>query len=210
MTVTAYYLQYDADLIDEFDVDHVAEFVRVAELIVLAGLNLPDEVPVDGPVLAEASWEALDEIDFPNNNSGWPIMSLRMLDVLAGVGSLPRHRLIPVRMIDDSVPDAERTDLAGRLRPEVLRDDFVGFHVLEHDGRLDWGRSDCEQDPDIERFARPLRSMVLQPFPNGMPPVFRVDAAPFDLFVSPEAKAALEAAGIGGVVYMPIGSYTVI
>ena len=65
-----------------------------------------------GPVHFDANLAALEKSDFPVSDVGWPLMSRRMLEVLTSVRPFP-HRVIPVVMLDDTLPAGDRFDVEG-------------------------------------------------------------------------------------------------
>jgi hypothetical protein len=192
-----------------WDAAHLGDDATDADLVKFPGWEnvggwqstRPIEVP--GKIFFEANLKSLSEIDFPLNNVAWPIMSWRMLDVLLRAGKFP-HRAIPVTMLDDTVPTDRRLDDSGDPRPGVADDRFAAVQLLEHADLLDWEKSEFLPDKRTPGAAKMITRVVLKELPGGLPPLFRLSAKPRALFVSADARAALEAAHIHGVIYRPL------
>jgi hypothetical protein len=132
--------------------------------------------------------------DYPDNREGWPIMSKRMLEALLSVRDFP-HQAIPIVMLDAFTPiEFEENH------------DYVAVQLLEHQDVFDWEKSIYERDPELTNGVDSLEKLVLKEPPEGLPSLFRVTTTPLSnkLYVSPEGKAALEAAGIRGVNFVPL------
>jgi hypothetical protein len=134
------------------------------------------------------------QIDYPYlpDLISWPIMSVRMLDVLLSVGDFS-HQVIPIIF----------THIDGLLPSSEERHDFIILQLLEHFDGLDRNRTEYsstfdESDPELERIDI-TGEMVLKEPPNGFPPIFRVKEDRVPLYVSTAAKEALEKAGIQGL-----------
>ncbi len=145
------------------------------------------------------------QIDYPYipNVRFWPIMSRRMLDVLLSIRSFS-HQIIPVVFthIDAFLPNDGERQKASLL---IRNHDFVILQLLEHFGGLDRDRTEHtstfdESDPEFERVDI-TGEMILKEPPNGFPPIFRVKEDGVLLYVSAEAKKALEKAGIQGLSF---------
>jgi hypothetical protein len=156
---------------------------------------------VPNPVLFEANFEVTRQSDYPCNDVNWPIMSPRILETLRKVGDFP-HRLVPVRLVDRSVPGPKRYLPDGTLRPDVIDDRFAAVQLIEHIDVVDWERSVFERDqigPGIVFHS--FDKLVLREPDGGLPPLFRIPSSKGLLLVSAAARQALESAGIRGVVF---------
>jgi hypothetical protein len=158
---------------------------------------------VPTPALFEASVQVTRQNDYPCNDSVWPLMSPRMLDVLRQVGDFP-HRLIPVRLVNRKTRRPGRKRSAGRLQPEVADDRFVGVQLTEHIDVVDWERSRFEWSQVGPAAVYDFDELVLVEPPGGLPPLFRVPSDASLLLVSAQARRALESAGIQGVAFDPL------
>jgi hypothetical protein len=137
----------------------------------------------------------LSMTDFPNLEDAdyWPVMSRRMAEVILSVGDFP-HQIIPVAFMDHL--------------DEPIEEDYVILHLTELSDFLDQDKSIYTREP-VEgypgrTFICDIEKLVLKEPVNGFPPMFRVHWTEIDLFVSAEAKTALEAAGIQGLSFESI------
>lgn len=157
------------------------------------------------PVHFDTNFALLEDVpDYPNNTANWPIMSHRMLDVLLSVREFPYHA-IPVTLVQDTVDVDIRYDADGRPKPEYSKTDYVAVQLTSYADVFDAERSECSPYP----FAWAANSrgivdkLVMRVPPEGLPPLFRIEETAIPIFVSAEARAALESAGIRGPVYWP-------
>lgn len=177
----------------------IVEFPGWDNNICLAGIRelfQPSE-----PVEFDTHFELLqDAPDYPNNTPEWPVMSHRMLDVLRSVGDFPHH-VIPVTLVQDTIPVEVRYDADGRPRPEYSKNDYVAVQLTSYTDVFDTERSRFRWNPMFPDSAIRVDKYEFRVPPEGLPPLFRVQIFTVDLFVSAEARAALEAANISGPVY---------
>ena len=142
----------------------------------------------------------IEGLDYILSNPNLPIMSKRMLSVLESVKDFP-HQTIPVT-IEDTVLV---TDEDGKSRPSgKVNTDYVAVQLLE---QLDiFDREKSVYKPSVlnpDRVGR-IRKLVLKVPEEGLPPIFRIKDNRTYLYVSPEAKTALEEAGITGIRFVPL------
>ena len=127
-----------------------------------------------------------------------------MIEILRGVRDFP-HRLIPVRFVDRKVRGPARYRPDGSMRPEVVDDRFAAVQLTEHLDCVDWEQSVFERDAiDTGILFYSFDRLVLREPPGGFPPLFRIPENNGMLFVSADARRALEEAGIVGVAFMSI------
>lgn len=183
-------MTYDVSLIRSGNADY--ERVFFAETARIAS---PE------PLQFVANFDALKGRDFPVPEPiDFPIMSRRMLEILRTVGPF-EHRALTCVMIDDTVMPAERYDDRG-LRHDIVDDRYVAVHLTTHVAdAFDWERSKYERDDDEPERLLVLEKLVLKEAP--LPPLFRLAPYPRVLFVSAEAKAALEGERVRGVHFVP-------
>lgn len=181
----------------EHDGEHLGDDQTDASLVEFEGSDALAGLIDDRPltrlperICFEANTATLEKIDYPINDHGWPIMSTRMLDVLRAVGDFP-HRAIPLVMLDDTV-DPPRPGSANR--------DFVAVQLTGYTDAFDWDRSEYTRSALADDRVLKVKKLVLKDAP--LPPLFRLSARPGPLLVSAAARAALEAAGIGGVRFV--------
>jgi len=156
------------------------------------------------PVEFDTNFALLDDApDYPNNTADWPVMSRRMFDVLLSVGEFAHHA-IPVTLVQDTIPVDVRYDALGRPKPEYSKTNYVAVQLLSYADVFDRERSLftlSRRDPD--EIMR-IRKLALDIPPEGLPPLFRLEVYDIHLFVSAEARAALDSAGIRGPEYVPL------
>lgn len=181
----------------------IVEFPGWRDNIQLADVWPPVRPPQ--PVDFDTNFELLElEVpDYPNNTARWPIMSRRMLDVLLSVREFPYHE-VPVILVDDTAPVEVRYDALGRPRPEYSRTDFVAVQLAQYTDAIDMDKSKFDVWPMMPSRISLFERLVLSVPPEGLPPLFRMEAYAIQLFVSAEARDALERAGIRGPVYVPL------
>jgi hypothetical protein len=141
-------------------------------------------------ILFVAERKYLSMTDFPNLEYAdcWPVMSRKMAEVLLSVGDFP-HQIIPVSFVD-------HLDMP-------IECDYVILHLTERSDLLDTNKSIYTREPVMDDSGRTficdIEKLVLKEPGNVLPPMFRVKWTEVYLFVSAEAKIALEAAGIQGL-----------
>ena len=128
-----------------------------------------------------------ENIDFPFNDVQWPLMTKYMIDVLFSITPF-KHRLIPVTILDHE-------------NKIISENDYYSLQLIEHLDILDMEKSvyimdDEEPERIIDIFKAVFKETVFK-----LPPVFRLKVNPLYLFVSYDAKHALERAGVKGLEF---------
>jgi hypothetical protein len=163
------------------------------------------------PFPARIEFIAFGEIwtytDYPYTDVRWPIMSKRMLDTLLRVSYVP-HRTYPVVMVDGQIFYDEK--LGKRVPIGTENHDYVAVQLTDHEPVFDYDRSVYDEDPEAPHIITHVKKLVLTTPPGGFPSLFRVRGTGLrlPLYVSAEARAALEAAGIRGVEFSLPLDYT--
>ena len=154
-------------------------------------ITLPENTEFEG-------WEfLLKNSDYPYNRERFPIMSQRMLDVLLGVKDFP-HQAISIEIEDVKAIWSESEK--DYVRSGIINRDYVLVQLLEHQDIFDFEKSEYTRSDASPKFARHVRQLYVREPEDGFPPLFRVSAMLSTiLFVSEEAKAALQAADIKGI-----------
>jgi hypothetical protein len=204
----------------KWNIDHLVDNAEVdGWLRTLTFPNAPDEsafwrikedLNLPNPVEFDAIGEAFETIDYPYTDVGWPIMSKRMLDTLLSVGDF-RHRSYPLLMVDCEQIYDERLDKDTNSGIEY--DNFFAVHVLEDLDVFDWENSIYERSSKNPNAVKETEKIILKEPITGFPPLFRVITVPLrtDLYVSAEARTALEIAGIRGVDFIQVeNNYTLV
>lgn len=198
MTQQVFELSWSANFVDD-DLDHESwlrefpdieepEFWRAQEINLSEGKSIEFESPGD----------ILQDVDWPYNDKGWPLMSLKMLNILLSVREFP-HQALPVIMTDTTLYWDE-----GRQRGFQSDDknhNFILLNLLEELDIFDWENSIYEPDELTPQYPCWVKKMVFKVPENGFPSIFKVSTHPARLYVSAEARTALEAANIKGVKF---------
>jgi hypothetical protein len=139
-------------------------------------------------------------VDFLRGNPSWPIMSKRVLYVLQSVGSFS-HKAIPMRIFDYSLEDKVGMYLGKEyFPPEVCNQDYVVVQLLDALDVIDTQLSEYGKPGSI--LPAPITRLVLREPAGGFPPIFRLEKDfYYSLYVSPQAKHALEDADIRGLEF---------
>jgi len=201
----AYVLKWDLDHLgdDEFDA-RLMEFSgwkNVGALASTKDYTLPENI------YFEANFRTLKKISYPYNSIRWPIMSKKMLKILLSVGTFP-HRTIPITMINDTVMTLDRYDQKGNYKTEVLNNNYVAIQLLESLDVIDFNKSKVERDEDYPQYIDFIEKLVLKVLPEGLPPLFRIQNYFVPLFISGEAREAVEAANLQeGIKFIPLDEY---
>jgi hypothetical protein len=184
----------------ELGVHEVPELEWTGGLFKTTPYNLPD------PVVFYVDPEFLLYTDYPTNNKSWPIMSRRMLYTLLTVGDFP-HRVIPIALMDGTqfIFEPERRFIDGQPNPEITNfNDYIAIQLLERSNYFNFEKSEYERHPRDPNWVRSVSKYVLNEPDAGFPPLFRLDVQSPELFISAEARKALQEAGIRGTSYYPL------
>jgi hypothetical protein len=144
---------------------------------------------------------SLSDTDYPYENVGWPIMSKRMLNTLLAVKEFP-HRTWDVSFVgfpDNSPEGLLRKGLRGGVRHD---NEFVAIQLLEQLDIFDRENSAYKESNILPGAVNSIRKLALHIPKEGLPPIFRLKVSPVRLYVSPEGRAALEAAHIKGIRFV--------
>jgi hypothetical protein len=133
--------------------------------------------------------------DFPSIQyaRSWPIMSMRMVNVLLSVGDFS-HQIIPVTFRNHS-------GIAIDYDYAILN--LVGLARFMDLDQSVYTTKPSRTDP-TKSMVWDIEKLVLKKPEGGFPPMFRVQWNTVDLCVSAEARDALEAADIKGLRFSTI------
>jgi hypothetical protein len=159
---------------------------------------IPYQVPE--PINWLSFLDRLHQVDFLRSDLSWTIMSKRMLYVLRSVGDFP-HKAIPMRIFDYSLKDKVDNYLRKEYYPsEVCNQDYVVLQLLEATDAIDTELSEYGEPGLI--LPPKITRLILREPAGGFPPIFRLaKKLSVYIYVSPQAKQALEDAGIRGLQY---------
>jgi hypothetical protein len=195
MTDHAFMLSWDKSLVG--DEEYTAFLVAFPGSGAVASWSLTRLIEVPDPVYFEANPRTLAQVNYPDNDANWPIMSERMRAIV--LRDAPSHREIPVSMLDFFVEPKDRMMVDGKPRPEVATEGFAAVQLLARSDLMDMERSQFTPDLDFPGRARSVQHLVLRDGP--LPSLFRLSAFPYPLFVSAEARRELDESRIAGVTY---------
>jgi hypothetical protein len=156
---------------------------------------LKAQIPKEIKFTVDREW--LSMTDFPRLEDAhfWPIMSRNMVEVLLSIGDFP-HQIIPVTFKD--------------YLGITIECDYVILQLNKLSHLLDMDKSVYALEKTVldptKFMVRDIEKLVLKEPENGFPPMFRIKWSKVDLFVSAEAKTALEAEGVKGLSFSRIAS----
>jgi hypothetical protein len=163
----------------------------------------PYEVPE--PVDWVGFLDRLHQTDYLHNDLLWPLVSKRMLYVLRSVGEFS-HKAISTRIYDYGCQNQGNNNDEGHTTPSAgeFNEDYVGLQLLEHVEGIDYEHTEFSPSLHPDIFSPYITNLVLKEPVGGFPPIFRLaNKKTTELFVSPAAREALEAAGIKGLDFLP-------
>ena len=198
-TDKVYRLDWDITHLGECDEDAwLSNYPNYSGVNNLA-LNYPSGLPHRFEF--ESIGSMLNLTDYPYTDVTWPIMSKRMLDVLLSVGSFP-HEIYPVVMLD--VELAYDKNLKKHIAPRTENHNYVAIHLTEYLDAFDFENSIYKRDADRPELIlrTSIKWLALREPKAGFPPLFAVKPADTKLFVSAEARLALETANIQGIDFL--------
>ncbi|MFY7827952.1 MAG: imm11 family protein [Flectobacillus sp.] len=148
----------------------------------------------------QSNFDMIPQYDYPYTDLYTPIISKRMLKVLLEISSFD-YSAIPVTMIDFTYLE-KPFDEEGNLKSDVpVNNDYVAIYLLNHLDIIDFDNSSFEKGfLDVLFFS----NLVIKEPELGLPSVFKLKDYQVPLFVSSEAKEALERNGIKGCVFEPV------
>jgi hypothetical protein len=144
-----------------------------------------------------AFFDYLEYTDFPVTEQSWPIMSKRMIETLRTAGEF-RHETFPITMIDSNINPPDINNIENH--------DYEIIHILEHLDVINHEES-VYKISSTTGTIRNIDRLVLKTPPNGFPPVFRIVGYIHDIFISHDAKTALEKDSIKGLRFVPLDRY---
>lgn len=141
--------------------------------------------------------QLVQKYDYPYTNIDIPIMNQKMLEVLLSVAPF-EYRTVPVEMVDDLYQEVGEKD--GVYKPGALRmNNFVAILLPLQKNFLDMEKSTFRNHVNIfgveeKRLSRP----IFKEPKEGFPPIFRIEEKDSRIYISPDAKEALEKHNIQG------------
>ena len=138
-------------------------------------------------------------IDYLYTRPKIPVMSRRMLYVLNSVGTFP-HQIITVSIKDNESSEYDIYKPSGKYN----RHEYVAVQILENSDFFDYEKSEYRIDKNNPNRVKSIRQAVFKEPPEGFPPLFRIPEDKSGLYVSPQARAALEEANITGINFIDL------
>ena len=158
----------------------------------------PEPVGSIDEIRMEGLLSDFDEIDYIYSELRLPLMSQRMLSVLTSVKNF-LYQTIPVVIEDTEVAEDSLTERSGKTN-----NNYVALQLLEHLDIFDREKSVYKTRSTNPNGIGRIKKLVLKVPQEGLPPIFRITDKPTRLYVSPEAKTALEEAEITGIRFVRI------
>ena len=155
-------------------------------------INSFNEIRMEGLLIS------FEGIDYLHTEPRLPVISKRMLSVLRSIQDFP-HQVIPV-----VIEDVEATKGNWFERSGKVNNDYVALQLLEQLDILDREKSIYKVRSSNPNAVGRIKKLVLKVPPQGLPPIFRITDNRTYLYVSPEAKTALEEAEITGIRFVDI------
>ncbi|KZS42303.1 hypothetical protein AWE51_02360 [Aquimarina aggregata] len=163
-------------------------------------LNTMDIKIVDFPfqICFASDFSIIPMIDYPHNDLNLDILSQKMLSVFKDLDDF-KYNEIPVIMFDHKEMEAYHIE-QGELLEDLQRrnEDYIAIQLLDYTDVFDRENSEYEEDFLDPDEVGDIDKLVLKWPKKGFPPLFRLDESATKLFVSEQAKNALEAANIKG------------
>ena len=203
----AYELDHNIDRVEEQPSEWIEEW-GTADVKLIGELAKNDSFDMifDKPELIksidEIKMEGLlcdfEGIDYLYTEPRLPVMSKRMLYILRAVRDFP-HQAIPVVIEDMEMARESLTERSGKINTN-----YVALQLLEQFNIFDREKSIYEPSFINPNNVGRIEKLVFKVPEKGLPPIFRIIDKPTRLYVSPEAKIALEEAKITGIRFVPI------
>ena len=158
----------------------------------------PETINSFSEITMEGLMSDFEEIDYLHTEPRLPVMSKRMLSVLKSVKNFS-HQTIQVAIEDMEMAKGSLTEPSGKINSN-----YVALQLLEQLDILDRDKSVYDTESDNSDEIESIDELVLKVPEEGLPPIFRITDDPVSLYISPEAKTALEEAGVTGIRFVPI------
>jgi len=147
----------------------------------------------------QANFDLIPYYDYPWTDLRIPILSKKMLNILLSIKEF-EFRSFPIVMIDFKYLDYPFVK-SEQLKSDVPTNyDYVTIQIMNYSDFFDYKNSAYE----IFLSSVSYTSKVVLKYPiEGFPPIFILKESSF-IFVSKDAKEALEANGIKGCIFEPV------
>jgi hypothetical protein len=199
----AYKLTHDLDHLEDTPRERDAYLVEFPEhLKYSTKFKSPEDFEYPTNKIEFQGYESiLKDTDYPFCDVRWPIMSKRMLNILLSAREFP-HRIWDVPLVgfpDNTSDELLEKGLSGGVRHD---NKFVVVQLLEELDIFDRENSVYRESDILPGAVNSIRKLALNVPEEGLPSIFRLKVSPVQLYVSPEGRAALEAASIKGIRFI--------
>jgi hypothetical protein len=148
----------------------------------------------------QANFNVIPEVDYPLTDLPIPIMSLKMVDTLTKVTHFEFNEMY-VLMLDDTYP-GKKFDKVGQPKSDIrVIDSYRAVRLTTLQSYFDFERSDYKPSRSNPQIPSRITKIVLKQPKEGFPSVFKLDILASELFISSEAKEALEKNNIKGCIF---------
>lgn len=175
-------------------------------------LDLPSKMCMDNSYIEKSGFEIPQKLffqanfdmipfyDFPYVDLSLLIVSNNMLNILNSIQQIS-YRSMEICMIDFKYLELP-FEKDGNLKSDVaFYDNYLAIQLLKHYDYFDYENSIYEYF--LDEVSR-VKKIVLKNMDKKFPPLFRLTAYQGPIFISKEAKEALEANEIKGCVFEPV------
>jgi hypothetical protein len=145
-----------------------------------------------------ADFNVIPKTDFPFNSLLLTILSNKMLVLLADLADF-KFRKVPVVMFNHK--ELEAFHIEEGIGLEYLKEcnqDYFAVQLMEYTDAFDIENSLYEEHYLYPEKIGSVRKLTLKQPDKGFPPIFKIEEDSTLLFITEQAKIALETAGIKG------------
>lgn len=200
----AYELEYEVNHFEDLGLDWRKD-IEIVKYDNYPDYRYFDTEPVNhpDPVIYTGYLDIVRHIDYPYPDNSWNVMSRKMYEALLSVGDFP-HQSMPVAIVDWRVQPEDWYDTTGNLKKDIALRDYVAIQITEHLDIFDYDKSTYTMREDRPGMIDDVKEFVFKIPADGLPPIFKVSAKDFYVFVSAEARQALKKAKVSGTRYISL------
>lgn len=145
-----------------------------------------------------ADYDIINNIDYFRSDLSIQIMSKKMLTILKSIGDF-KYRFLQLVMFNNKELEAYHIEEGILLEQLKERNEnFIGLQLMEYTDAFDYENSVFELDDLFEDEVGYIEKLVIKKPISSFPPIFKIKEATSQIFITEQAKIALEAAGIKG------------
>jgi|GEM_PF-1137364 len=160
-----------------------------------------EKVTINQPLYLIGNLTVMPEkTDYPIIDIGISVMSNNMISILESQSQLNLNK-IPVKTLDDTYL-GKRFDWRGNLKNDILNNDAYSIlQILEYSESFDYENSVFRPLRSNPNMPGVIKKLVLKEPKDGFSSIFKIKEKSSKLFISAQAKEALEANDIKGCVF---------